>query len=350
MHAIAVAGHSCVDLRPHLDAGAQLAPGRLIEVGPLTMSLGGPVGNTGRDLALLGADLRVATNVGPDALGEFVRRTLSDDPRTTEQVTVIPGASTSYSLILEPAGLDRTIWHNVGANAAFDGRALDLDGLDLLHLGYPSLLPALLADDGTPLCELLSRARAAGVTTSVDLAVVDPASPAGRLDWQQILARVVAQTDVLTPSLDDLTSALHIEEPYSVELVEHLLARLLDWGAAVAAVSAGAHGLFIRTATPARLAAAGRALADRSSQWADRRLHQPPVRTGEPATTNGAGDASTAGLLFAIAVGAELDQAALLATACAAVVLSGGATSPSTVRALRPELAGLFDTVPSFDA
>ena len=54
---IAVAGHLCVDLTPTLAGAPSVAPGQLVEVGGLTITLGGSVANTGRGLAALGADV-----------------------------------------------------------------------------------------------------------------------------------------------------------------------------------------------------------------------------------------------------------------------------------------------------
>src|SRR5205823_1161954 len=107
-------------------------------------------------------------------------------------------------LVLEPPGIDRSFWHHVGANAECDGTAFELTGVELLHVGYPSLLPAMTADGGEPLVALFARARAAGITTSLDLAVVDPASPAARLDWSALLRRVLPLVDVLSPSVADV--------------------------------------------------------------------------------------------------------------------------------------------------
>lgn len=339
---IAVAGHVCVDLRPELTTTAQMAPGRLLEVGPMAISLGGVVGNTGLDLDELGAPVHVIANVGDDELGWLVHDTLEDAGLDVSGVDMILGSSTSYSIILEPAGVDRTIWHSVGANAAFDGRHADLRGIDVLHLGYPTLLPALAANGGACLDALLTRARSAGITTSVDLAYVDRASAAAAIDWQSILASTVANMDVISPSLDDVTSALRIEEPFSPGLVDRLLSRFLDWGAAVVALSAGHHGLFVRTSDRDRLEAAGRGLRPQAAAWAGKDLHVPPVWTGVPVTTNGAGDASSAGLVFGIAAGASAEESALLAGACAGALVSGRPTSPAAVCELNPSLTSLF--------
>ena len=344
MHRIAITGHICVDIRPQLGVTAQFDPGRLVEVGPVAITLGGAVGNTAKDLSHLGVPISVSTCIGDDELGRLVRAELETDPLVASDVRVAPGQFTSYSLILEPFATDRTIWHHVGANSAFTGEHIDPAHCDLFHLGYPPLLPSLIADGGQPLHQLLARVRDADATTSVDLAVVDPDSAAAELDWEQILSRMLRHTDVLSPSLDDLTSALGITERYSPALVERLADQMLAWGAAVVALSAGEEGLFIKSAGRERLQSAGRALAPRADEWADRALHVPPVWVDTPVTTNGAGDALTAGLLCGIPAGSGPEAAARLAAACSAALVGGRSTTRDAVLSLSPQLAPFLPT------
>src|SRR5690349_21711854 len=203
-----VAGHVCVDLIPQLEALPDVGPGELAEVGPLTAAPGGCVANTGGMLAALGADVAVAGDAGDDPLGALLETMLAARGVDTTQIRRRAGETTSYSLVLEAPGRDRAFWHHVGANAAFDGAAVDLGGTDLLHVGYPSLLPALTADGGAALAALLARAREQGAVTSLDLAVIDPASDAARLDWAHLLARLMPLVDVISPSIEDLRSGL----------------------------------------------------------------------------------------------------------------------------------------------
>lgn len=339
---ISVAGLVCVDLRPQLDESARFAPGRLIEIGPLAMQLGGMVGNTGQDLLDLRAPLRLECGVGDDELGQYVRDSLRAQGADIGGIRSAVDTSTSYSLILEPHGVDRTIWHSIGANAMFDGSDVDIDEVDILHVGYPALLPALVADGADPLITLLTRARAAGVTTSIDLSYVDTASATADLDWYSILERMSKHTDVISPSIDDLTSALRIDETFSTSLVDRMLEQLLEWGVAVAAISAGEHGLFMRTATEDRLNQAGRAIAGNAKLWAQCSLHVPPVCTLTPVTTNGAGDATSAGLLYGLAAGAGPAESARLAAACSGALVSGRRTTPEVISEMCPDLSLLL--------
>lgn len=343
MRPIAVAGHLCLDLAPGLGSATDLEPGRLFSVGALTVEAGGAVANTGGALTDLGVDVAAIACIGDDELGGLLVDRLRAEGFALPRLTTVPGTTTSYSLVIEKPGIDRTFWHHTGANDHFDGSTVPVDGHDLLHLGYPSLLPALLTDDGRPLHRLLARARAAGVTTSLDLAVVDRDSPTGRLDWSAILSSALSETDIISPSLDDLTSALGIDESYSPELVDRLADRLLDAGAAVVAISAGAHGLRLRTAGAERLAAGGRALAPLAEAWGDRRVTGQPHRIDRPLTTNGAGDASTAGLLYAIAYGTTAEHAVALSAACSAAVIRGERPTPAAIGRLDPTLRPLVE-------
>lgn len=347
MNAIAVAGHLCLDIIPRLGSTASVAPGQLIEVGALTMTAGGSVANTGGALAALGARVVPIATVGHDAIAQILCEKLGELGLDTAGLVTIVGGSTSYSLVIESPGQDRTFWHHTGTNATFDGSAVVPADVDIFHLGYPPLLPALVAHDAAPLHRLLEAARRSGATTSVDLAVVDPTSAVGALNWPAILEAIAPVTDVLTPSLDDLTSALGITESFSFDLIDRLSNWLIAAGVGVVAISAGSHGLFIRTAGAARLAAGGSALAAVSREWAERELRWAPVEVETVLTTNGAGDAASAGLLYGLAAGADLEYAGLLATAAAAAHIGGARPTPAAVCALAPALESLWERTPS---
>src|SRR5215208_1183211 len=314
MRSVVVAGHVCVDLIPEVPARAATVPGSLVEVGPLSLSAGGCVANTGGDLAALGADVEVVADAGDDELGAVLLALLRARGTRTEQVRLRGGRTTSYSLVFEGEGQDRSIWHHVGANAQWDGTAVDLTGARLLHVGYPSLLPALIADGGRPLEALLARARAAGITTSLDLAVIDPASAAAREDWPALLGRVLPLVDVFSPSVDDVRTALRRDQGAELRDMARMLLAL---GPAIVLLTAGPAGLQLSTGDAPRLGAAGGVLEGRAG-WSGREHFVPPPRV-EVRTTLGAGDAATAGLLFGLVEGLDprgtLDLAARTAAA-----------------------------------
>jgi len=322
-----VAGHICADLRPELRGGERIVPGAIADVGPLEIRPGGSVANTGTDLAELGADVLLVADLGDDELGAAVLRALPPAGADCGGIRQIPGMSTSYSLVFESPGTDRSFWHHVGANAGFDGSRVQPQGVDLVHLGYPALLPLMCADDGARLQDLLARARQAGATTSLDLSVVTPESAAARVDWRRLLERTAPLVDLLSPSVDDVVSALRVPRPRSIAEVRELGLRLLSMGSAVVLLTDGERGMHLFSAGQDRLASAGRSLSGRAAAWADRALHQ-QASSGDPAFTTGAGDAATAGLLLGVLEGAGAEEAAAIAARTAALKVAGNRRLP----------------------
>jgi sugar/nucleoside kinase (ribokinase family) len=245
--------------------------------------------------------------------------------------------------VLQLPDHDRTFWHHAGANAVFTGREIDLDGVDILHLGYPPLLPALLDDDASPLLNLLQEARGRGITTSLDLAVVDPRSKAADVNWQRVFTKIMPYVDIATPSIDDLTSALGITQAADDDLVEECARRLVDDGCAVAVVSAGARGAYAISAGDGRLIEAGAALSSVRSSWSSRAEWVPAAVPSRVISTTGAGDAATAGLLYGLAHGTGIRRAARLAARFAAVSIEGKRPSPEEAGrwVAEPAAAGL---------
>jgi sugar/nucleoside kinase (ribokinase family) len=145
----------------------------------------------------------------------------------------------------------------------------------------------------------------------------------------------------VSPSLDDLTSALRLDDDYSPELVDDLADRMLAQGAAVVAISAGRHGLRLRTASASRLRSGGVVLAPLADEWADAAVTVGATPVEDAVTTNGAGDASTAGLLFALTLGASPHEATALAAACSAAIMGGRRATPAQIVSIDPSLTRL---------
>ena len=121
-----VAGHLCLDIIPHI-AGitpeafrASFLPGHLIDVGPAALSTGGPVSNTGLALHKLGVPTQLMGKIGDDLFGQAVRQLVTGyDPRLADGMVVDPQANTSYTVVINPPGVDRIFLHCPGANDTF---------------------------------------------------------------------------------------------------------------------------------------------------------------------------------------------------------------------------------------
>jgi sugar/nucleoside kinase (ribokinase family) len=128
--------------------------------------------------------------------------------------------------------------------------------------------------------------------------------------------------DVLSPSVDDVVSALGVTRPKSLSEVRELGLVLLGLGSAVVLLTNGERGMHLFTAGQDRLSHAGRCLSERTEAWADRELYLPASASG-PLVTTGAGDAATAGLLFGVLAGRGAEEAATIASRAAALKVAG---------------------------
>lgn len=317
--AIIVAGHVCLDVLPTLPESCQslaswLVPGGLVNVGPMTISTGGAVSNTGLALHRLGVPVRLMGKVGDDTFG---RATLdvfrSYDPALDKGMLVAAGESSSYTLIFSSPNIDRTFLHYPGPNDTFCAADIPDDALDggahLFHFGYPTLMCSFYRDEGYEFETLLRRVKAHGLATSLDVSRPDPHAEAGKVDWPAWLARVLPQVDIFLPSVEecllmvDPTRYAALEKNGEVlsqvdgDLLGDLAGRLVKWGVAVVGLKLGNQGIYLRT-TPnaARL----RALADRLEldvrAWTNRELLAPAFCANLVGTT-GAGDCAIAGFL-----------------------------------------------------
>lgn len=306
-----VAGHLCLDVIPSLADEPGHDPGALYLIGSMQVRLGGAVHTTGAALATLGAEVLLAAAEGTDPLAVVQRDLLSRRGLDISRMVTVD-SSTSYSIVLQPPGRDRTFWHHTGANDHFDGEGLDLEGIDVVHVGYPNLLPALRAEHGMPLRRLFARAHAAGVVTSVDLAVEPPVPsldrPAHAQMWRRFLERIAPETDILTPSIDDLESAVHWDLGAEAGALAEAARRLIDAGAAVVMVTGGAVGLHVAT-TPDAARFAGLPALAHLAESAGESHHIPAVTPERIAGTTGAGDTATAAFLASLCGGGSTRQA-----------------------------------------
>jgi sugar/nucleoside kinase (ribokinase family) len=288
------------------------------------------VPNTGLALRGLGSPVTMSGSIGDDFVGVSVERLLGDQGQSIR----IPGETTSYSIVVEPGGADRTFWHHNGANAHFDPAQVSID-TDLLHLGYPPLLPKALGQDGRPLEALLRRAHDAGATTSLDMVVVDPTSAVAKLDWEAIFQTVLPVTDIFSPSADDLASTVGGAGAVSLAAAQDWCDYLLERGVAIAMVTAGKHGMALKSSGIERIHRGGRVLAGLGPEWDRASLTLPAAEIIGQVTSTGAGDAATAGLLHALALGLRPESAVELARRTAGETMSGRRPTPELVHGLK---------------
>ncbi|TVX99188.1 carbohydrate kinase family protein [Cohnella terricola] len=298
-------------------------PGKLIDIGPAVLATGGAVANTGLALFRLGIPARLMGKIGDDWFGQTILGILRQhDPSLAEGMIVSPGEASSYSVVINPPGIDRMFLHCTGANDTFASDDVSDEALrqvGLFHFGYPPLMRRMYEDDGTELALLMQRAKRAGATTSLDLARPDPASDAGRADWRNILKRVLPSVDLFLPSIEEIMFMLRREQYdtlssnelsayMNAELLSELTDELIGMGAAVVALKLGEYGLYLRTTSDeVRLAEAGRYAPGLQNEWAGRELYAPCFKVSVAGTT-GAGDCTIAGFLAGFAQGLSPEE------------------------------------------
>jgi sugar/nucleoside kinase (ribokinase family) len=244
--------------------------------------------------------------VGTDPVGDTLLALLGREGVEVGGLVRKAEAQTSASVLPVQPGGERPAWHCIGANGAFTLEDLpdDLfDGLTHLHLGGPEFL------GGDAAGQLLARARAAGVTTSVD--VLAPGD-ADMLAW---IAGALPHTDFLLPNDEQVlgfTGAATLAEGAQA---------LLEHGVGCVAVTQGAKGALVATADG---------------------VVEVPAFPVEVVDTTGCGDAFSAGFLRGLSLGLLPVDAARLGCASAAQVAQGlGTDAGSYDLATVQELARL---------
>lgn len=318
---ITVAGHICLDVIPQLLAGTTaenvFCPGTLRTVGPATLSTGGVVSNTGLSLFQMGFRVQMAGKVGDDPLGATLLDILrKKDPALTAGMIVSPGQNTSYTVVLNPPGIDRAFLHCPGVNDLFTADELNTQQIAagrILHFGYPPLMRGIYSDGGAGLAEKFRQVQTLGLLTSLDMANPDPLGESGRVDWTAWLKTVLPTVDVFLPSFDEIL--LMTDKPRydqlcekcvnpaaasSLEEIRAVSARLTDWGAKIVVMKLGDQGLYVHASDDLS------ALQTRSKwtefdwlSWRGIDLYSPCFDVPVVGTT-GSGDATVAGFLASL--------------------------------------------------
>jgi len=340
-----VCGHIALDVIPWFPTGGGtlsdlMVPGKLVNVGPAIATTGGTVSNAGLALHRLGVPVSLIAKVGDDLFGQAVLDILrGHDPTLAEGMLVTSDAPTSYTIVISPPGTDRVFLHCPGANDTFgadDVPYAQLHGARVFHFGYPPLMRRMYADGGEELASLLRRVKEQGIVTSLDMALPDPASEAGRAPWREILERALPHTDLFVPSLDEILFMLGREAVAAPDggLLAEVGCELLGMGAAVVALKLGAEGVYLQT-TPDenRLAALRRCLPDGADAWLGRELLAPCFQV-EVVGTTGSGDCTVAGFVAGLLHGLPPE---------------GAMTAAVAVGACSVEAADATSGVPSWD-
>jgi sugar/nucleoside kinase (ribokinase family) len=338
---VVVAGHICFDITPKFlsKKGTPMQelfiPGKLINMGEVNVSTGGPVSNTGIALQKMGVKTKLMGKVGNDYFGSGVIDLLKKQ-NNHDGMIVMDGEETSYTVVIVPPGVDRVFLHNPGANNTFGANDLDYDFIakaQLFHLGYPPLMKNLYKNDGQELSEIFRRVKETGVTTSLDMSIPDRHSESGKVNWEKILEKTLPYVDLFLPSYEEITFMVAQEkfkkmvgnsnphdllDNFDESLLTDISNKILGFGAKVAVIKCGEKGFYIRTAKKEKLKTIGKAKPGNLDNWANREIHEESYHVEDIASATGSGDSSIAGFLSSYLNGLNIEQAVKMACAAGA--------------------------------
>lgn len=188
---IIIAGHICLDIIPDWKIGSikKIIPGHILEMSGLKLSTGGAVANTGITLKKLGISTTLLGKIGSDAFGKVILEILQKEDKTlVENMIISKDEISSYTIVLNPPDTDRVFLHYPGSNHTFNANDIPYEKIKsgrIFHFGYPPLMEKFYENAGKELEKMFRRIRKMNIITSLDMAMPDPESPAGKIDWYE---------------------------------------------------------------------------------------------------------------------------------------------------------------------
>ena len=284
-------------------------PGPLAEAHTFERVVAGAEANVAVGLARLAHRVAYVGRVGDDAFGTVILRRLRGEGVDVRHLQVDPGQFTGMmARELRDLGPAEAIYHRAGSAgsrlspADVEAAAQLFDGARWLHL--TGITPALSASAAAAVDAAIDRARACGLTVSLDLNIRRKLWPEERA--VDALGRLSARVDVVFGGTDEaaLVSGLarSLEAGAGVD-PRRAAETLLDLGPTTAVIKLGAGGAL-------QLGRDGVA------------VRHPGVRVPRSVDPVGAGDAFCAGYVAACLEGLAVEAALALGNACGAAVVA----------------------------
>ena len=271
------------------------------------MSSGGCAYNVSCDLRAIDPDLPLYAIgvVGEDEDGHFILDDCHQRDIDTFQLVVSADAPTAHTEVMfSQASNRRSFFYHPGANTLLEAAHFDFDHClaKWLHLGYLLLLEKLDLPDkefGTNSGRVLHLAKAAGLTTSVDVVTVESDK------YQRLVLPALPQVDYLIINEIEAERATGIKTREAADLIKDGVA-----AAAEKLLEAGVNRV-VSIHFPEGGFAAGR---DGTVCWQGA-LELPPAKIHN---TTGAGDAFCAGFIYSCYNEWPMQKCLQMAVCCAA--------------------------------
>lgn len=180
--------------------------GKLALFDELEIHAGGCANNTAIALARLGISAGAMGKVGADAFGNLILQGLTDNDVNTVGMQQDADASTSFTFVAIASDGERTFYHYIGANGELCEADLNwelIKDIKILHIAGALVMPSF---DGVPMANVLQKAKALGITTSLDTAY----DATGR--WMETLEPCLPHVDIFMPSIVEAQNLTGLSE------------------------------------------------------------------------------------------------------------------------------------------
>lgn len=325
---VIAAGHLCLDIMPKFensqnsDLDEIFIPGRLTNINGIAFNAGGAVANTGFAISKLGLNVMPIGNIGNDELGKILNNIAKS--ATGKYIKANKKINTSYSVVLSIADIDRIILHDPAGNNIFKSSDIDYDELcnsRLFHFGYPPLMRSMFLNGGSELFETYKRAKETNITTSLDMSLPDVNSDSGKVDWKDILTKVLPYVDIFMPSVEEALFMLDREEYDRVreiaddddftkfldyEKISELGSKILELKSSIVMIKCGANGIYMKTGSKDKLDKMGRGMPLDTAAFADKELFRETYVVEDFKSALAGGDTTIAGFLSALLRGYDI--------------------------------------------
>ena len=207
--------------------------GNTIFVDDFALAVSGAAGAAAVVSAKHGLKVQAVGGIGPDLMGEWVLRRMSDFGIDTKMMQICDGYSTSSSIVTTRPNGQRPALHKKGATGGFhiDDNQIDrvLD-TKIFHIGGVGLMDRM--DQGRN-AEILAEAKKRGCTTTLDVF-------ASTSDDLGLVKPLLENTDFFMPSEEEAMALSGLTE------FEDITSFLLDQGTGAVILTLGEHGTMYR--------------------------------------------------------------------------------------------------------
>ena len=278
--------------------------GALEEADQFGRYLGGSVTNVALNMVRLGGRAAVASRVGDDPFGQFLRRSMDRQGIITDYVQIDRETHTTLAFVTKGKDTaDFMIYR--GSDAHLSAEDLSAEAIERARVVHTSAFALSREPARAAVLRSLKAAREKGCLVSLD-PNYDPRIGPDVEDFQEVLEEAFQFVMVTKPSRDDCARLFGPGLP-----PEDCIRRFLDWGADIIALTMGESGVLLATAAGDRF-----------------RIASGKVNVVD---TTGAGDAFWAGLLTGLLDGFLPQQAARLGQAVAEAKIGRVGHLPPTI-------------------